>query len=150
MPTNSKPKKNSLSIRLTESAVFLRTDYTPTRQNIPPTSSTRNGLLRGLLVLEIAKPTKISSIEVELTGTTFTAYPEGALSLFPFLYCIQLIYSHRRWFPTGGSKRRTQDFPRFHHILSRMSPSVWAIIEPQKNRVHRSRYILQPRTDCTS
>lgn len=82
MAPHIKPKKNSLAIRLTESAVFLRTDYTPTRRNVQPTSSTRNGLLRGLLVLEIVKPTKITSIDVELTGTSSTAWPEGTFKIF--------------------------------------------------------------------
>jgi len=69
------PNKNCLSIRLSESAVFLRTDDPTGRRRIidaPPTS-----MLRGLLTLELAKPTKITSIDIELQATTSTALPEG-------------------------------------------------------------------------
>lgn len=70
--------KNTLDIRLTESVVFLRTGdgtgrtRSGTQPNAPP------AMVRGLLTLTIVKPTKISSIEVELTGKTSTAWPEGA------------------------------------------------------------------------
>lgn len=36
------------------------------------------GMLRGLLTLTLAKPTRISSIEIELVGKTSTAWPEVA------------------------------------------------------------------------
>lgn len=69
--------KNSLAIRLTESVVFLRTgDGTGrTRQGAQPTAPP--AMVRGLLTLNIVKPTKISSIEIELVGKTSTAWPEG-------------------------------------------------------------------------
>ena len=41
--------------------------------------------LRGLLVLDLVKPTKISSIEIELTAVTSTAWLEGALP--PYVCC---------------------------------------------------------------
>lgn len=65
-----------MSIRLTESAVFLRSDATPSRRN-NHADNVRTSMLRGLLVLDLVKPTKITSIEVELTATTSTAWPEG-------------------------------------------------------------------------
>ncbi|KAL0955875.1 hypothetical protein HGRIS_002074 [Hohenbuehelia grisea] len=72
MPTADKPSKNSLSIRLAESAVFLRTnDFTGRSRDSRP------ALLRGLLVLEIVKPTRISSIDIHLTAKSSTAWPEG-------------------------------------------------------------------------
>ncbi|KAF8806558.1 hypothetical protein BYT27DRAFT_7191111 [Phlegmacium glaucopus] len=73
---NLNPKKNTLSIRLAESAVFLNTDLYPraSRDRITEQKST---LLRGLLILHLVKPTKITSIEVELNATTSTAWPEG-------------------------------------------------------------------------
>ncbi len=78
MAFTQKPKKNALSIRLAESAVFLRTDYSKnTRRNSSPSSFSRNGVLRGLLVLDLVKPTKVTRIDVELTSTTSTACPEG-------------------------------------------------------------------------
>ncbi|KXN87481.1 Arrestin-related trafficking adapter 3 [Leucoagaricus sp. SymC.cos] len=66
--------KNSLTIRLTESAVFLRSDC-----SIHDNAHTeeRASILRGLLILNLAKPTKISGIEIELVGKTETAWPEG-------------------------------------------------------------------------
>ncbi|KAI0629402.1 hypothetical protein C8Q77DRAFT_1065317 [Trametes polyzona] len=78
MPTTLKahPHKNSLDIRLAESVVFLRAgDATGRQRNLqadaPP------GMVRGLLVLNLAKPTRITSIEIELVGKTVTAWPEG-------------------------------------------------------------------------
>ncbi|KAI0368997.1 hypothetical protein BV20DRAFT_1044663 [Pilatotrama ljubarskyi] len=78
MPTGLKanPHKNSLDIRLAESVVFLRAgDATGRQRNLqadaPP------GMVRGLLVLNLAKPTRITSIEIELVGKTVTAWPEG-------------------------------------------------------------------------
>ncbi|KAH7883229.1 hypothetical protein F5I97DRAFT_1903389 [Phlebopus sp. FC_14] len=69
-----RPEKNSLSIQLTEPVTFLRPQEHPRRyeDHTPP------AVVRGLLSLKLAKPTKISSIEVELQGNAFTAWPEGA------------------------------------------------------------------------
>ncbi|KAI0061210.1 hypothetical protein BV25DRAFT_807582 [Artomyces pyxidatus] len=71
----TKVHKNSLNITLTESAVFLRAvDFSGRRHahdNAPPS------MLRGLLTLSLAKPTRISSIEVELQGTAVTTWPEA-------------------------------------------------------------------------
>src|SRR6266511_1036648 len=77
--TSHKNKKNSLTIRLAESAVFLRTDLSHTSHTNGPASNafSRDGMLRGLLVLDLVKPTKITSIEVELTALTTTSCPEG-------------------------------------------------------------------------
>ncbi|KAF9031228.1 hypothetical protein BDZ89DRAFT_1131959 [Hymenopellis radicata] len=69
-------KRNSVSIRLTESAVFLRTDDSAGRSRIP---EARSSLLRGLLILELVKPTKITSIELKLQATSSTSWPEGML-----------------------------------------------------------------------
>lgn len=67
--------KNSLSIRLTESAVFLRTtDVTGRRRML---NDSQPSMLRGLLVLELVKPTKITSVELELQAKVVTAWPEG-------------------------------------------------------------------------
>ncbi len=78
MPTTLKahPHKNSLDIRLAESVGFLRAGEATGRQrnlqaDAPP------GMVRGLLVLNLAKPTRITSIEIELVGKTVTAWPEG-------------------------------------------------------------------------
>jgi arrestin-related trafficking adapter 3/6 len=69
-------QKNTLTIRLTESVVFLRNvDGVGRRPGQSNTGST--SLLRGLLVLDLAKPTRISSIEIDLTGKVMTSWPEG-------------------------------------------------------------------------
>ncbi|KAF9451533.1 hypothetical protein P691DRAFT_699236 [Macrolepiota fuliginosa MF-IS2] len=66
--------KNSVTIRLTESAVFLRSDSS-THHRIH--TEEQPSVLRGLLILNLAKPTKISRIDVELMGKTEMAWPEG-------------------------------------------------------------------------
>ncbi|KAI0919041.1 hypothetical protein AcV5_002059 [Taiwanofungus camphoratus] len=76
MPHAKQPSKTSLDIRLAESVVFLRAGdatgrYRSILADAPP------GMLRGLLTLTLAKPTRISSIEIELVGKTSTAWPEG-------------------------------------------------------------------------
>ncbi|KAF9469986.1 hypothetical protein BDZ94DRAFT_1181644 [Collybia nuda] len=68
-----KAKKNPLSIRLTESAVFLRSDRAARQRG----GGSRPSMLRGLLILDLAKPTKITSIELELQAKSVTAWPEG-------------------------------------------------------------------------
>lgn len=82
--------RNSLEIRLTESVVFLRTgDGTGrTRHGTQPTAPP--AMVRGLLTLNIVKPIKISSIEIELTGKTSTSWPEG---VFTFVVMIMSIDS---------------------------------------------------------
>ncbi|KIY68101.1 hypothetical protein CYLTODRAFT_421959 [Cylindrobasidium torrendii FP15055 ss-10] len=67
-------KKNDVTIRLTESAVFLRADDSSTRSRLP---DTRSSLLRGLLMLELVKPTKISSVELKLQAVSAMGWPEG-------------------------------------------------------------------------
>ncbi|KAG1903293.1 uncharacterized protein F5891DRAFT_1018584 [Suillus fuscotomentosus] len=68
-------EKNTLCIRLTESVVFLRIS--------DPTGRDRNqnneapAMVRGLLTLNVVKPTRISSIEIELQGKATTSSFEG-------------------------------------------------------------------------
>ena len=83
MPQSPKavPHKNALHIRLAESVVFLRAGDATGRQRTIQADAAP-GMVRGLLVLNLAKPTRITSIEVELVGKTMTAWPEGvSLSL---------------------------------------------------------------------
>lgn len=68
------PSKNTLSIRLAESAVFLRTkDGTGRNRH----NDSRPTMLRGLLTLELVKPTRISRIVLELGAKSVTIWPEG-------------------------------------------------------------------------
>ena len=76
LPMQKAKKGNCLSIRLAESAVFLPTDGALYRRgNTAPRG--RNSLLRGLLVLDLVKPTKITSIDVELSAISSSAWSEG-------------------------------------------------------------------------
>ena len=70
--------RNSLDIRLTESVVFLRTGDGTGRIRHGSQPAAPPAMVRGLLTLNLVKPTKISSIEIELVGKTSTAWPEGA------------------------------------------------------------------------
>ncbi|KAJ7496893.1 hypothetical protein FB451DRAFT_1018588 [Mycena latifolia] len=70
--------KNTLNIRLTEAAVYLRTnDNNARRRPTGDASNARPALLRGLLTLSIVKPIKITSIDLELQAKTSTSWPEG-------------------------------------------------------------------------
>ncbi|KAG1824348.1 uncharacterized protein BJ212DRAFT_1319518 [Suillus subaureus] len=68
-------EKNTLCIRLTESVVFLRTSN-PTGRDYNQDNAAP-GIVRGLLTLDIVKPTRISSIEIELQGKATTSAFEG-------------------------------------------------------------------------
>ena len=70
--------KNTLNIRLAEPVVFLRgsAETTTTGRRTRPPAQT--AMLRGLLVLQIEKPTKICSIDVTLEGKSQISWPEGA------------------------------------------------------------------------
>ncbi|EGN91882.1 hypothetical protein SERLA73DRAFT_80061 [Serpula lacrymans var. lacrymans S7.3] len=67
--------KNTLAIRLTESVVYLRTNDPTGRRRTQ--DDVAPSMIRGLLTLNIAKPTRISSIELELQGKVTTSWPEG-------------------------------------------------------------------------
>lgn len=67
--------KNALSIRLTEPFVFLRTSDPSGHR--PPDPADSPGLVRGLVTLNLVKPTRISSIEVELKAVVTATWPEG-------------------------------------------------------------------------
>lgn len=70
-------EKNQLSIRLAEPVIYLKdVDFSGrclTHNELSPPS-----MVRGILVLHLSKPTKISSIGIELTARSATRWPEGA------------------------------------------------------------------------
>ncbi|KAG2153267.1 hypothetical protein DEU56DRAFT_774037 [Suillus clintonianus] len=68
-------EKNTLCIRLTESVVFLRTSDPTGRDHVQ--NNAAPAMVRGLLTLNIVKPTRISSIEIELQGKATTSSYEG-------------------------------------------------------------------------
>lgn len=69
-----------MSIRLAEPVVYLKdVDFSGrhrTHNELSPPS-----MLRGILVLHLAKATKIRSVDIELTAKSTTHYPEGVLSI---------------------------------------------------------------------
>ena len=67
--------KNTLAIRLAESVVFLRAGDATGRFRNP--AGEPPSMLRGILVINLAKATKITSIELQLTCKSSTAWPEG-------------------------------------------------------------------------
>ena len=68
--------KSSVSITLTEPFVILRTVDTagsqPLLGEFAPSS-----VLRGLLALDLSKPSKVSSIQIELQATSSASWSEG-------------------------------------------------------------------------
>ncbi|KAJ3875604.1 hypothetical protein F5051DRAFT_58612 [Lentinula edodes] len=68
------PLKNTLSIRLAESAVFLRTNDLTGRNRY---GDSRPTYLRGVVQLELVKPTRISRIVLELGAKVGTIWPEA-------------------------------------------------------------------------
>lgn len=101
--------KNNLSIRLSESVVFLRGSAETTVTGRRTTREALPAMLRGLLTLTLDKPTKISSIEVTLEGKTQTAWPEGTWQLIFGLDLISQI--------TGAGTRRLE-VTEEHEIFS--------------------------------
>ena len=69
-------RPNALSIRLTEPVVFLRTNDPSGKHG--PDPGDPPAFVRGLLTLHLTKPTRISSIEVELQAVVAATWPEGA------------------------------------------------------------------------
>ncbi|CDO78015.1 hypothetical protein BN946_scf184907.g5 [Trametes cinnabarina] len=116
MPSTAKthPHKTSLDIRLAESVVFLRAgDATGRQRNLqadaPP------GMVRGLLVLNLAKPMRITSIEIELVGKTLTAWPEGVgarrveITEEHEIYSQSYVFFRAGHTPGTGSRRNLAD-----------------------------------------
>ncbi|KAJ4487300.1 hypothetical protein C8J55DRAFT_507535 [Lentinula edodes] len=68
------PLRNTLSIRLAESAVFLRTNDLTGRNRY---GDSRPTYLRGVVQLELVKPTRISRIVLELGAKVGTIWPEA-------------------------------------------------------------------------
>ncbi|KIY46033.1 hypothetical protein FISHEDRAFT_47966 [Fistulina hepatica ATCC 64428] len=99
------PKNTGLSIRLTESAVFLRTNN-PTGRSASIESP--HSLLRGLLILDLAKPTKITSIKLELSASSKTSWPEGPGTRRIDVTADSIVYSATAtYFQASDPPRRT-------------------------------------------
>lgn len=105
----SQKLKNSLTIKLTEPVVYLKdVDFTGRRRTHNETAPP--SMLRGLLVLTLVKPTRISSIEIELQGRSSITMPEG-----PFILT-GLLYSQLSLLAGIGARR--VDILQEHQIMS--------------------------------
>ena len=79
MKEREEREKSGLTIRLADPVIYLKdVDFSGrhrTHNELSPPS-----MVRGILVLRLSKPTKISSIGVELTAQSTTRHPQGAFS----------------------------------------------------------------------
>jgi len=80
MKEREEKEKSKLTIRLAEPVIYLKdVDFSGRRRThneLSPPS-----IVRGILVLRLSKPTKICSIDIELTAKSATRYPEGTLPI---------------------------------------------------------------------
>jgi arrestin-related trafficking adapter 3/6 len=113
MITGSKPQRNTLSIALTESVVFLRVVDFSTRRRITQENASPS-MLRGLLTLNLVKPIRISSIQVELIGQSVTIWTEGILTLFNYMSFI----GNRFTILIGSSTRYAAEMPEKKNLFS--------------------------------
>jgi arrestin-related trafficking adapter 3/6 len=95
-PTRTRPvptQKNSLTITLTEPLVVLRTVNVARVQSQSEAMSPPS-MLRGLLALDLAKASKISSIDVELQVVSCARWAEGMFHgvFFPFEFVSTLLF----------------------------------------------------------
>lgn len=78
MKGREEKEKSKLTIRLAEPVVYLKdVDFSgrhQTHNELSPPS-----MVRGILVLHLSKPTKICSIDIELTAKSSVHHPEGTL-----------------------------------------------------------------------
>ncbi|KAH8988637.1 hypothetical protein EDB92DRAFT_1800510 [Lactarius akahatsu] len=75
--TQPTPSKNSLTITLTEPVVILRTVDVAGVQSPLGGGATPPSMIRGLLALDLAKASRISSIQVELQAISHASWSEG-------------------------------------------------------------------------
>jgi len=80
------PRKNSLSISLTESVVFLRSVDVSAHPSATRENASSPSILRGLLILTLVRPTRICNIQVELTGQSITTWTEGTYGVYSHKY----------------------------------------------------------------
>ncbi|TRM62390.1 hypothetical protein BD626DRAFT_433261 [Schizophyllum amplum] len=74
MPNPHSNRKSHVHVRLNESALFLRVPSDPETVDEAPTPAAS---LRGLLIVHLTKPARISSIDVELVCTSQVQWPDG-------------------------------------------------------------------------
>ncbi|KAI9441622.1 hypothetical protein H4582DRAFT_1933830 [Lactarius indigo] len=123
MALGFEPHSNSLSISLIDPIVFLRgVDHSSWRatvhENAPPS------ILRGLLVLYLTKPTRISSIQVELVGQSVTTWLEGSAVRPVEMRDEDKLFSATQTFfqaPRSTTSRRAISAPGEYEFVARAS-----------------------------
>ncbi|KAH9067648.1 hypothetical protein EDB87DRAFT_1584445 [Lactarius vividus] len=142
MTLGSEPHKNSLSISLIDPIVFLRgVDYSSRRsiahENAPPS------ILRGLLTLCLTKPTRISSIQVDLVGQSVVTWTEGAVRPIEMRDECKLFSATQTFFqaPQSTTSRRTFSAPGEDAFACRVSspspihsPDFTHLFDPPRGR----------------
>lgn len=107
--TSASASKNGLTLKLAESAVFLRSQGN-LRRRAPRSAAPlvdSPGILRGLLVLKLEKPIKVSSILVDLTCTSTATWAEGVgARRIDITESHQVFSSEQTFFKASPSDRR--------------------------------------------
>ncbi|KAH9050987.1 hypothetical protein EDB83DRAFT_2399578 [Lactarius deliciosus] len=116
MMSGFEPHKSSLSISLIDPVVFLRG---VARENAPPS------ILRGLLTLCLTKPTRISSIQVDLVGQSLVTWSEGAVRPIEMRDENKLFSASQIFFqaPQSTTSRRAFSAPGEDEFVGRVSSS---------------------------
>ncbi|KAH9067647.1 hypothetical protein EDB87DRAFT_1584443 [Lactarius vividus] len=123
MTLGFEPHSNSLSISLIDPIVFLRgVDHSSWRatvhENAPPS------ILRGLLTLCLTKPTRISSIQVELIGQSMTTWLDGSAIRPTEMRDENRLFSATQTFfqaPQSTTSRRAISAPGEYEFVDRAS-----------------------------
>lgn len=111
-----KSHRNGLQIRLTESVVFLRGSIESTVFGRRAAQQAQPAMLRGLLVLELDKPMKISSIELTLEGKIRMTWPEGTIEVICYQQVVRQ-QPHRCWHAKNRHFGRTADLLSDNSLL---------------------------------
>ena len=119
------PRKNSLSVSLAESVVFLRSVDVSTRRPVTAANGPPS-MLRGLLILNLVRPTRISSIRVDLVGESVTMWTEGTSShLLPqYWYRFALLQDRARVIPQSCRRRLSYILPLAPSLRRPVFPPV--------------------------
>jgi hypothetical protein len=129
-PSSLKMTRNELTIRLAESVVFVRT--------ADRTINSSPSMVRGLLTLDLVKPTKISSIKLEFQGTSSITVPLNVPG--PDEEQHKIVFSASTVFfsaTSGSASRRTSSVgPAFLHNNENAHGDGWEEFKKGANVPH--------------
>lgn len=104
MPLLDTASTSYVSIRLAEPVVFIRNDVASSSRL---ESNARTSIVRGLLTVHFVKPTRVASIDVELSAKTSNAWPEDVGSRRVDVTEEHEVYSaSTTYFQAGAPSRR--------------------------------------------